>query len=53
MSNKRNQTEKKIPKIIDPMQTKNNHFYNLYNFYILTHQHTNTPTHQHTNTPTH
>ena len=28
--------EKKIPKIIDPMQTKTHHSYNLYNFYTLT-----------------
>ena len=27
---------KKNPKIIDPMQTKNHHSYNLYNFYTLT-----------------
>ena len=27
----------KIPKIIDPMQTKNHHSYNLYNLYTLTH----------------
>ena len=27
----------KIPKIIDPMQTKNHHSYNLYNFYTPTH----------------
>ena len=27
----------KIPKIIDPMPTKNHHSYNLYNFYTLTH----------------
>ena len=43
----------KIPKIIDPMQTKNHHSYNLYNFHTLTHEHTSTPTHLHTNTPTH
>ena len=43
-------TTTKIPKIIDPMQTKNHYSYNLYNSYTLTHQHkqhTNT-THQHT-----
>ena len=31
-----NLQREKIPKIIDPMQTKNHHFYNLYNSYTLT-----------------